>query len=303
MLGNKWVTATNCENNKTAFLGCLTCTELHKKVFSQVLHATVAMVREGHRPGKGNSEVTVTTVHEGTGTAQAESGDVCCPRGTNCMGVQNARSIEPWLLPPRVFRNSCKPGNVHNLLRGSQEVCRWSCEGEDCYNRVPGCWRGQEHRLSAKESFKHRTELSQDRGCVCHLWQGEGLLKSTGAYSMATAPLILDYSWLTTFPAGSGPCFGPPPHTHTLLCRHSSLSKWSVCSVSLYIGSVSFCIFLGANSKKTALGQDGTVKACGTLGWTNYILCYEMIISRLGRMLWFESGMLLHWLMLWLCVL
>lgn len=69
----------------------------------------MAMVREGHRLGKGNSEVTVTTVHEGTGTAQAESGNVCCPCGTSCVGMQNARSMEPWLLPSRVFRNSCEP--------------------------------------------------------------------------------------------------------------------------------------------------------------------------------------------------
>lgn len=64
----------------------------------------MAMVQEGHRLGKGNSEATVTTAHEGAGTAQAESGNVCCPRGTSCVGVQNARSMEPWLLPPRVFR-------------------------------------------------------------------------------------------------------------------------------------------------------------------------------------------------------
>lgn len=149
------------------------------------------------------------------------------------------------------------------------------------YNRVLGCWR-QEHRLSAKESFKHRSEPSQDRGCVCHLWQGEGLLKSTGAYIMATCTSHTEHraTRLNTFPVGSGPCFGSP-HTHPAMPPFLPFGMGCLFCVVVY-WKCKFFYFLGANSEKTAFGQDGTVKACGTLGWTNYILCYEMIISRLG---------------------
>lgn len=133
------------------------------------------------------------------------------------------------------------------------------------HNRVPGCWR-QEHRLCAKESFKHRAEPSQDRDCVCHLWQGEGLLKSTGAHIMATCATHTGHraTQLNTFPVGSGPCFGSP-HTHLAMPPFLLFRMGCLLCVVVY-WKCKFLYFLGVNSEKTAFGQDGTVKACGILG-------------------------------------
>lgn len=69
---------------------------------------------------------------------------------------------------------------------------------------------------------------------------------------------------LNTFPVGSGPCFGSPP-PHPAMPPFLPFGMGCLFCVVVY-WKCKFLYFLGANSEKTAFGQDGTMKACGTLG-------------------------------------
>lgn len=55
------------------------------------------------------------------------------------------------------------------------------------------------------------------------------------------------------------------PPTHPAMPPFLSFRMGCLLCVVVY-WKCKFLYFLGANSEKTAFGQDGTVKACGTLG-------------------------------------